>query len=216
MPLEPASDSLLCLACSQEIKINLPPFCKKCGRPIRYSKNNCRQKHRNLDNLDRVWVACHYEGVIRKLIHRIKYYRRHDLLQFAGLICVNFALKYINLKSIDYITYVPLSRKKRRQREFNQSEIISAYFSQKLKLNFLKGALAKTKSTAAQVELSGHKRLSNLKGAFVTRKNAALKNKSVLLMDDVLTTGSTLNECAGSLKRAGAKKVYALALASGV
>jgi ComF family protein len=215
-PLKPSSDKFLCIECSQEIKINLPPFCKKCGRPLRFSNSKCSQKHKNMNQLDRVWVACHYEGALRKLIHRIKYYGRIDLLEFAGFICVNFAVKYMDLKNLDYITYVPQSRSKKKQREFNQSEVISAYLAQKLKISFLKGALVKTKSTIAQVELNGQKRLSNLRGAFLSRKDKILKEKNILLIDDVLTTGATLNECAGSLKKAGAKSVYALVLASGV
>jgi len=73
----------------------------------------------------------------------------------------------------------------------------------------------KTKPTRPQVEVTGHERLSNLTGSFKVRKDNLVKDKNILIIDDVLTTGSTLNECAGCLKQAGACSVFALALAGG-
>ncbi len=205
----------ICLNCKQEIEINLPPFCDKCGRPLQTNKYSCKHKHQNLSHIDRAWIACNYQGTIRTLIHNIKYSNKLSLINFAASICCNFAEKFIDLNEIDYITYVPLDRQKKKQRDFNQSELIARKIAKHFNIKLLNKTLLKVRPTRPQIEVSGRERLSNLTGAFKIKRNNLIKDKCVLIIDDVLTTGSTLNECAGCLKQAGACSVLTLALAGG-
>ena len=205
----------ICLDCRHDIKINLPPFCIKCGRPLQNNTDSCKHKHQNLSNINRAWIACSYEGIVRTLIHRLKYNNKLVLINFVASICCNFAEKFIDLNEIDYIIYVPLDRQKKMQRDFNQSELIAKKIAKHFGIKVLDQTLLKIRATKSQVEIDGHERLSNLTGAFKVKKNDIVKDKKVLIIDDVLTTGSTLNECAYCLKQAGAHSVYAFTLAGG-
>jgi ComF family protein len=165
--------------------------------------------------VDRVWSVCNYKGVIRTLIHQLKYNKKLGLINFAASICCRFAEKFIDLNSIDYITFVPLDRQKKMQRDFNQSELIAKRIAKHFNIKILDNVLYKVKTTSPQIKVDGRERLSNLNKAFKVKRSALVKNKIILIIDDVLTTGSTLNECAGCLKQAGADSILALTLAGG-
>jgi ComF family protein len=170
-----------------------------------------------MSSIDRAWVACNYQGHIRSVIHNIKYKSKMGLIDFAARICGNFAKRFIDLDSVDYITYVPIDRIRKSQRSFNQSELLARTLAKDLEIQLLDKTIIKTKLTKPQVEADGCQRTINLKGAFSFNKKKLnlVKDKNFLIIDDVLTTGSTLNECACCLKQAGANKVFALALAGG-
>jgi ComF family protein len=149
------------------------------------------------------------------LIHQLKYNKKLGLINFAASICCRFAEKFIDLSSINYITFVPLDRQKKMQRDFNQSELIAKRIAKHFNIQILDNVLYKVKTTSPQIEVDGRERLSNLSKAFKVKRSTLVKNKRILIIDDVLTTGSTLNECAGCLKQAGADSILALTLAGG-
>lgn len=111
----------------------------------------------------------------------------------------------------DAIVPVPLHKNRLRQREFNQTAAISFFLSKKLKIPLALNILRKIKETPPQTEVSGRERLINIKNAFIASEN--IKGLKVLLVDDVITTGATVAECAKALKRAEAKSVIVAALA---
>jgi ComF family protein len=122
------------------------------------------------------------------------------------------SFKIENLKLI--ISFVPLHFRRKAMRGYNQSEILARLIGQKTGLKVL-DLLKKAKSTTRQAELSGTKRRKNLENAFRVKKGIDIKNKKIIIVDDVMTTGSTLEECARVLKTAGAKEVWGLVIARG-
>lgn len=110
---------------------------------------------------------------------------------------------------------VPLHRRRKIRRGYNQSLLISERVAGKLNKPDISRLLLRTKNTEAQSGLEGDKRSSNVKNAFKVKDAGCLKNSTILLIDDILTTGSTINECCKVLKEAGAAKVHAAAAASG-
>jgi len=115
--------------------------------------------------------------------------------------------------SIDLIIPVPLHKKRRRRRGYNQSEIIAKHLSKVYCLPMSSQILIKTKNTVPQMKLSKKLRIKNLTDSFSSKNIHILKNKNIMLVDDVITTGTTLNTCAKKLIKAGAKKVFVFTLA---
>ncbi len=160
----------------------------------------------NYPHLDGVVAAARYEGVIRDLIHAFKY---------EGIVEVGKHLGDVAVRSWDesskecIVTAVPLHPSRRRERGFNQSEVVAQKIAESCGMTYL-SLLSKKRATRPQADLTRRERLSNLADIF--ESNYSLWGSRVLLVDDVLTTGSTLSECARVLKEAGADKVYGLVL----
>lgn len=128
---------------------------------------------------------------------------------------IDFVKENIDLLGgVDIITFVPIQHKRLIDRGFNQSKVLASNLSNEFKIPLL-DTLKKTRSTKAQNDLKRSERLVNLKGAFKVRGGAALKERCILLIDDVMTTSATLNECSKTLLDSGAKKVKCLTLARG-
>jgi len=166
---------------------------------------------RRHSDLHSVVVAAHFGiGPIRSLIHRLKYDKLADLAEILGSILVSAALRN-GLRDF-VVVPVPLARQREKARGFNQSELLAKYLSNKLNVAFVK-MLRRNRNTASQTKLTREQRLLNIKNAFVVQRSAVGDN--ILLIDDVITTGATLEECAKVLKQAGAQKVSALVVARG-
>ena len=111
------------------------------------------------------------------------------------------------------IMFVPMTRKKERKRGYNQSKLLAERISEMTYLPVLKGILIKRRETKNQHDLSYHERLDNLHGSYEITDKSVIKGKTILLCDDVKTTGATLNECAFELRINGAKAVYSICAA---
>ena len=121
----------------------------------------------------------------------------------------------LDLNDIDILVPVPLHRKSKSRRGFNQSELLITELLRRLDREVSVNNLVRIQNTRSQIILSREERIKNVTNAFQVKNPELFVNKNVLLVDDVCTTGSTLNECARSLKSAGAQKVYGLVLAHG-
>jgi ComF family protein len=121
------------------------------------------------------------------------------------------------LPEIDVVAPVPMHRDKERKRGYNQADVLGSLLADKLKLPYVKGALVRERATGAMSKLGSAVRAENIKGAFrvAPGRTEALREKRVLLVDDIYTTGSTLNECALALKAIGAKAAYFIVFAAG-
>jgi ComF family protein len=156
-----------------------------------------------------------YDEHSAKLITRFKY---GDKTQGAKTYA-NWMAQHVQtsmpVSDIDYITPVPIHRKRLLQRSYNQSALIAKFMANELALTFEPTLLKRDKNSPPQASLNRKDRVTNVKGCFaVTPKYATLvEGKSILLIDDVITTGSTVEECTKQLKRAGAKHVYVSTLA---
>ena len=201
----------VCFDCISKISKVMTPICQKCGK-ITQSGQYCSSCRSSVE-LTGVMVACDYSaGPTKEMIHHLKYSGFVELSEALAELLVE---KIKQSKKIKFVVVpVPMDQKKEIERGFNQSELMARYISKKLGL---KGGLAleKTKRTPAQMKLKRTERLKNLAGVFECVDRGLVKGKNILLVDDVMTTGTTLNECAKELRKAGARQVWGAVVARG-
>lgn len=154
-----------------------------------------------------------YKGPLRKLIHRFKYGQCTFLSRPLGRALSAQLSREPFASSIEMVVPVPLHWRRWLERGFNQSGLLARQVARDMSLPMAGRALARTRFTRPQVLLSASERKRNLDGAFHTRSARSIKGKTVLLIDDVMTTCSTVAECARALREAGAHRVYAAAAA---
>lgn len=196
-----------CLACGKENDIYLCPTC----RPL--LKFDSPEFSFNLENVDAVFIAGNYESLLlADLIKKLKFNAISELGEILGDYLSLFWQGQAGQKKYLVIP-VPLSKKRERTRGFNQSELIArcfaANFNYELSLD-----LKKIKNTKAQAHLSQKDRQNNLTGVFSWSGNN-LNGREIILIDDVITTGATIEAAAAELKKAGAGKIIALGVAKG-
>ena len=154
-----------------------------------------------------------YDGIIKQCIHLFKYRGKLSLVKFLSGLLIDCAHSSINMHEIDLIVPVPLHKSKLRQRQFNQAELLAKAlakeFSKKLDIR----TLIRKESRGAQASLSGNQRRRNVHNAFGIRNASHIKGKRILLVDDVFTTGSTVNECARMFVHSKAMSVDVISLA---
>lgn len=203
----------LCPKCQKEIiaiKLAYCPNCKTLNDDGRFCKN-CRPKYK----LSGIKISGHYKfGPLREAIHRYKYDGIFELEDYFRPLLI--ARLKNNLPQGDKIVVpIPLYYKKEMKRGFNQAERLGKIISQEFNLPLETKALTRAKETEAQMSLKKKERRENIAGAFRVITKNKIKNKTVLLVDDVATTGLTLNEAAKVLLEAGAKKVWGVVIAQG-
>ncbi|MBU4415462.1 MAG: ComF family protein [Proteobacteria bacterium] len=164
-----------------------------------------------------------YEGTFMKTIQRLKYKGKIQLTRPLGMLLFFVFIKYWNNKKIDIIVPVPLHIKRFRKRGFNQAYLLirdwfsyADAFNVKLHSKIERDALVKNKQTEPQTGLDRKQRLANVKNAFSIDSSSKIAGKSILLIDDVYTTGATADECTKVLLNEGAKAVDVLTLARGM
>ena len=154
-----------------------------------------------------------YEGQIRKLIIDYKFNDKSYLYKMF----VNFLLKnqkiFENIKNYDTIIPVPISKKRKNERGYNQSLLIARNIAEKTNLELMNNCLIKTKNIIEQSKLNKEDRLQNIQGVYDLKNKKLLENRKILLIDDIYTTGSTANECSKTLRAAKPDKVGILVLA---
>ncbi len=239
------SKKFLSLAKEFILDILFPKYCQNCGKEGNYLCDDCfflieileRQycpfcfpprvvidgktcgSCRKSKKLNGLYCAVSYENFIaEKLIRHFKYepYIKELAKPLSSLIIANLSL----LNKLDsfnpfLLIPVPLHQKKLKQRGFNQAEELAKELSKNLKIPIITDVLIKIKQTPAQMELKKEEREKNIKGVFFCQNPGLIRGRKILLVDDVLTTGSTLEECACTLKGAGAKEVWGMVVARG-
>ena len=202
----------LCNGCEAKILRIVPPFCETCSEPFEGSINtafscaNCA--HRTI-HFEAAVAAYRGRGIVREVIHEFKY-RGQIHLRYLVARWLRAALDDERLRDqqFDIIVPVPLHPARQRERGFNQAGLLADLLSAQSSISCSR-LLKRVRYTTTQTALDRSERMENLHNAFRLRKNADVRGLRVLLIDDVLTTGSTLSECARVLKRAGAKSVHA-------
>ena len=191
-----------CCACGKKI----PPgiFCPDCS---------ARLEPLTVAALPHLFSAVRYQEPIVTAIHRFKYRAEIFMAPHLAAFLLEVCRRHKLSERIDCVVPVPLHPTRFRERNFNQAELlgreIAAYFS----LPVLNRILIRLRNTPSQTGLSGKERLANVSDAFQVKKPSAFKGRRCLLVDDVLTTGATLNACRKLLLSAGAEEVYGLTLA---
>ncbi|MEW6185536.1 MAG: ComF family protein [Thermodesulfobacteriota bacterium] len=151
-----------------------------------------------------------YRGVLADALQRFKY---HGDISLAGVLGSLWKRISLNGNSFEAVIPVPLHRARLRQRGFNQSLLLGKSLGKMHKIRVLSDALQRIRNTVPQVDLGLSERARNVRGAFAVSRPKEIRDKDLILVDDVFTTGATVNECAKVLKRSGARSVFVLTLA---
>jgi ComF family protein len=209
-------DLPFCEACFKDFTEIKSPICSLCGRPLSAGIEQdrvCEDCLRKRPSYDIARAPYLYDGALMTAIHELKYSQRSHLADSLGSLLASFAETWIGELKGPLVMPVPLHPRRLRSRGFNQSLLLARCVASKTgaELDFL--SLRRTRFTKPQTALSSEERKKNVRKAFEVVKPEAVRKRTILLVDDVATTGSTLNECAKALKRAGADGVLCLVLA---
>lgn len=217
-----------CLNCGEELKENgylcqnclnnftiINNACKKCGNPVNAQTqycDDCKGKNRHFDLAISPYEYC---GTAQSLIYKLKYNGERYIAKVFAQSLVDCFLK-AKIKNIDFVTCVPLNEERKKERSYNQAEEIAKHFVEKLKekginLEEKYNIISRVKNTPTQTALTKRERQENLKGAFkLVCNKKEIENKNVLIIDDIFTTGATMEELSKVLKKARVKGVYCL------
>lgn len=198
----------LCAECTKHAPYILPPVCERCGRHV---DDCCCGKHRHA--FERCISPFYHEGSAKTGIYTLKSEGYHVTVDgFAEEMAEVIRREYGGIP-FDLVTAVPLHGRERRERGFNQAQMLGQALAKRLRVPYA-SVLTKVTPTAPQKELKAVQRSGNLLGVFDVCGD--VNGRTILLVDDVITTGSTLNECAKMLKIFGAEEVYAVTAAAAV
>ncbi len=201
--------SWLCGRCRSRIRRLEEPLCRRCGAEVESARNDCGCRAR-LRSLTRLRSAAAYEGPLEMAIQRFKY---QGWRRLAGPLALLMAERLvIEGLAAPWAVAVPLHSSRLRQRGFNQSELLVRQLRRRLSLSMPPGELVRTRATPPQVGHDRRWRLENVRDAFEWR-GAPLDARSILLIDDVATTGATLEACAAALRAAGSGPVMGVSVA---
>ena len=200
-----------------------PPFCKRCGKKFEHEfieNHFCEDCLKISNNIRMVRAGARYSGIVKESIQLFKYQKKLSLADPLGKIIFSGFLEYYKPSEIDVIMPVPLHISKLKQRGFNQAFLVVRNFKKMLEknnvflpLNIDLYSMKRIKKTDPQTNYSAQQRIENVKNAFKVINSAKIKNKRILLVDDVYTTGATSSEAARKLLEAGALTVDVLAIA---
>lgn len=209
---------LLCARCRAELHY-IPPSCVVCKKLVP-AKNRtpagrtCRACRKNTGLHTLISPLSYGDEKIRAIIHAYKYNRVRTLASILGEILGGYISRFgIKFPAGTVIIPIPMHPRRERVRGFNQSLLLADFLGEKLGLPVLAGILLKVKNVEPQVTLEAEERRKNVKGVFKVVDGERIKNRTVILVDDVKTTGATLEEAARVLKEAGVKRVWAVTIA---
>ena len=209
------TESYLCERCAQSLPRVTMPSCKYCGKPLPEKGldfcGDCGPLKDPVLAGGAVWL--HYSGSGQRLVHSLKFGHLPQLGSWIGRQMAEAVREKDWAGKLELVVAVPLHEKRLEERGYNQSSYLAEGLAGALNLPSKRKVLKRLYDTPHQIGLSREERLINLTGAFDVLEKKAVSGKTVLLVDDVNTTGSTLRECAEVLKRAGARAVYAAACA---
>ncbi|MEJ2227697.1 MAG: ComF family protein [Alphaproteobacteria bacterium] len=214
-----ASHGVLCADCWRGIDFIAPPVCDRLGLPMPFATGELSHSTAAIQNppaYARARAAARFEGVMRELVHAFKYNDRHEPMALFGRMLRSAAAELA--ADADVIIPVPLHWRRLWMRRYNQAALLATRLASETGLPLDLTALKRTRYTTSQASLSGAERRENLTTAFVPARGAAqrIRGKRVLLVDDVITTGATMEACTHALKNAGATEVDCVALALAV
>lgn len=201
----------ICSRCNKVLPYQNKNICDICGDEVVSAKDICINCKAKLPAYKKVVSVFWYEGQVLGLIHKFKYGGAKYLAKPMAKIMAD-KLKEENL-SFDVVLPVPISDKKLKTRGFNQAQLLAKCVSENVKIKMDDSILKRVKDTQTQVSLTRTERQENLKDAFAVNNKNLIKDKNILLIDDILTTGSTAEECSNILLKNKAKNVYVLTFA---
>jgi ComF family protein len=204
-------EGVLCKDCAENLATLDSGFCPKCGTPMpEVYCEACAQVPFCFDFSRSVF---RYSEEMKLLIHELKYNRKPGVARYLADRMARYLETHPEFSGFDSIAAVPLHTVRMRERGFNQSELIARRIAKTLNLEYI-NAVQRSRYTSSQTRLHREQRLKNLSGAFRLKpKTAGLSGRSIIVIDDIFTTGSTINEVARILKTAGADRTAGLTAA---
>ena len=200
----------VCGKCADDVHRVLPPICYGCG----CGKTMCVCRRAHSRYVTAFAAPFYYLGYARNAVCRMKFRREPEIAEVLGSEMAAFARQVYDGVAFDFVTFVPMTRNEQNIRGFNQSEMLARYAADKLSLPCA-AVLCKLYETKRQRTLRGRERSGNVLGVFDISRPDVVKNKRILLCDDLRTTGATMTECAKMLCLYGAREVFCLTAAVG-
>ena len=203
-----AEGSLWCSSCAASLVFVQPPTCDKCGEPNTHGLcHNCQAQ---LPQIETIYSIAIFDGQLRHAVHRFKYERMSSLAEPFGKILYD----YWHARSLhaDWLIPVPLHAARQRERGYNQAELLAQQLSRHINVPTLPVGLRRTRVTKVQMQLNAAERKVNVAGAFAC-DDRRVSGRRIVVIDDVCTTGATMDACAIALLQAGAASVIGLTLA---
>jgi len=200
-----------CKTCFANTKTINTHICQICGEPIGLESGSMCDRCKTTEiyfTAVRSWAL--FDDPLKFAIHKLKYQRNIGLGEVLAAPLAR--LLFDNYWGIDLITAIPLDMDRKKERGFNQSVLLARPLSWISNIPFYENAVTRSRNTRSQVGLSRDERKENMSGAFRS-DTKIVKGKSILVIDDVITTGSTINACSKALIESGVKKVYGMTLA---
>ena len=213
---QPSYERNLCSSCIETIPFIKPPFCFQCGIPLSSSpleKKILCGKCFNQKSFIRKNRSCAlYDGLWKEILHLYKFNQQILLAREFAILSSEHFLD-LNFQEYDYLIPVPLDTARFKERKFNQAQLLAEKLALFYNKKVCSNILFKRKTISPQSSLSRKERILNIKGAFSITHKEWIKNKKILLIDDVKTTGATLHECAKTLSKAKPKFIDSFTLA---
>lgn len=212
-------ENKLCYKCWKKLSFISKPCCNICSYPFEFEEDEsaiCGACITNKPKYDKAISIFRYELGAREIIHKFKYEDKLQILDYLAELLNNAISCYV--QEIDFITIVPLTKIKLLKRGYNQSALLAMKLVEVNKFFYLPELLIRKKNNISQVELKKEKRLNNVRNNFTVNNSYGnfIRNKNILLIDDVITTGATINECSFQLRQFHPKKIFVLTLAKTV
>ena len=207
-----------CWDCVASLPLIEMPFCSRCGDPVTgtitrdYVCSACVDRE---PAFDRARSALRFRGIIKDVLHRFKYSAATHLSGDLATMLHACVQTHYGRQPIDAVVYVPLHAVKQRARTYNQARLLAGELARLMRLPLADGCLARGRDTGTQTHLSARERMRNVRGAFLVHNAGWVHGRNFLLVDDVMTTGATVNEVSRVLKEAGAAAVYVVTVARG-
>ncbi len=202
-----------CRLCAEVIPVNRT-LCEGCNPDkLRIPESFFSTKVYSVKTFDRSTAPFFYKYSVREGIHNLKYNHFKRSAEYLAKEMIDALERDFFDENPDFITCVPMSKIRKAEKGYNQCDYLIKHIAKAFGMKPTYNLIIKIKDTPNQVKLGHKERLSNLKGAFTANKKYDIKGKTILLCDDVITTGSTLSECSKALKQAGASRVICVTAA---
>lgn len=203
----------ICAGCRSKLKLQTPPWCFKCGKKL-YEEGELCQDCRRKSHIFVRGRALYEYGSAAPSIYRLKYGKRQEYADFFGEEMAAFLGDFIRGVNPDALIPVPLHRRRRIKRGYNQAELLARAVGRRMDIPVCDKLLYRVKNTAPLKRQNPQERQNNLKKAFIIRQND-VKLDTIIIVDDIYTTGSTVDEAAAILMQHGVRNVYVMTLACG-
>lgn len=208
----PAGEKI-CLSCMDKLRLLTPPWCMKCGKKLAEEGEYCADCQRKEHRFVRGRALYEYESAA-PAVYRFKYGGRREYADFFGEQAAEYLGGFVRGVGPDALIPIPLHRRRRTERGYNQAQLLAEAVGGRLGLPVCSNLLVREKNTSPLKYQNPQERQNNLKKAFNIAQND-VKLKTIILIDDIYTTGSTMNEAAKTLREAGVNEVYFITLACG-